>query len=560
VKSPWPEDAIVVCSFGDASANHSTATGAINSACHTAHQGLPLPLLFVCEDNGIGISVPTPAGWIAQAYGARPALRYFRADGGDLASAHVVVSEAVAFVRARRRPAFLHLETVRLLGHAGSDLEIAYRTAAQIREAEARDPLTRAAALLVREGVATPDEILARYEAIRARVREVALAVEGSPHLRDAADVMGPLAPSRPELVLSEMAHIRSAHFGDTPPSEGDSARPLTLAESINATLAELLDAYPELLVFGEDVGKKGGVYGVTRGLQRRAGVARVFDTLLDEQSILGLGLGAGLAGYLPIPEIQYLAYLHNAIDQIRGEAASQSFFSQGAFQNPLVVRVAGLAYQKGFGGHFHNDNAIASLRDIPGLIVAIPSMPDDGARMLRTCVAAAKVDGRVAIFLEPIALYHTRDLHAAGDQRWLAPLPPPSDHVPLGRARVHGDGGDLTIVTFGNGVFMSARVAARLEAEGARVRIVDLRWISPLPETDLIEHARATGKVLVVDETRRSGGVSEAIFASLVDRGFSGAMRRVASRDSFIPLGPAAEHVLLGEDEITRAAREMLG
>jgi 2-oxoisovalerate dehydrogenase E1 component len=174
--------------------------------------------------------------------------------------------------------------------------------------------------------------------------------------------------------------------------------------------------------------------------------------------------------------------------------------------------------------------------------------------------VAAAKVDGRVAIFLEPIALYHTRDLHAAGDQRWLAPLPPPSDHVPLGRARVHGDGGDLTIVTFGNGVFMSARVAARLEAEGARVRIVDLRWISPLPETDLIEHARATGKVLVVDETRRSGGVSEAIFASLVDRGFSGAMRRVASRDSFIPLGPAAEHVLLGEDEITRAAREMLG
>src|SRR6201999_1367920 len=159
---------------------------------------------------------------------------------------------------------------------------------------------------------------------------------------------------------------------------------------AINRTLAELLIKYPELLVFGEDVGRKGGVYGLSRGLIKRFGAGRVFDTLLDEQSILGLALGAGLAGFLPIPEIQYLAYLHNAEDQLRGEAATLSFFSRGAYRNPLVVRIAGLAYQEGFGGHFHNDNAVGVLRDIPGLVVACPARPDDAAALLRTCLAAA--------------------------------------------------------------------------------------------------------------------------------------------------------------------------
>ena len=147
-------------------------------------------------------------------------------------------------------------------------------------------------------------------------------------------------------------------------------------------------------------------------GLARKHGSARVFDTLLDEQSILGLALGSGLAGMLPIPEIQYLAYLHNAEDQLRGEAATLSFFSNGQYRNPMVVRVAGLAYQRGFGGHFHNDNAVAVLRDIPGLVVACPARGDDAAGMLRTCVAAGATDGTVSVFLEPIALYHQRDLH----------------------------------------------------------------------------------------------------------------------------------------------------
>src|SRR6185437_11686022 len=160
----------------------------------------------------------------------------------------------------------------------------------------------------------------------------------------------------------------------------------------------------PRTLVFGEDVGAKGGVYGVTRGLQKRFGSARVFDTLLDETSILGLALGSAVIGLVPIPEIQYLAYLHNAEDQLRGEAATLQFFSQGRYRNGMVVRIAGYGYQKGFGGHFHNDDSVAVLRDIPGIVIASPARPDDAAAMFRTCVAAAKADGSVCAFLEPIA------------------------------------------------------------------------------------------------------------------------------------------------------------
>jgi 2-oxoisovalerate dehydrogenase E1 component len=172
---------------------------------------------------------------------------------------------------------------------------------------------------------------------------------------------------------------------------------------------------------------------------------------------------------------------------------------------------------------------------------------------MLRTCVAAAKADGSVCAFLEPIALYHTRDLYEEGDGLWLAP-PSPS-HVPLGSARTYGDGHDLTILTWGNGLLMSLRVARRLAAKGVEARVVDLRWLAPLPIEDIAREAVATQRVLVVDETRRTGGVSEGIIATLIDVGFDGQLARVTSKDSFIPLGDAANLVLLSEDEIEAAA-----
>ncbi|MEU1993937.1 thiamine pyrophosphate-dependent enzyme [Nocardia gamkensis] len=569
VAGPWPADAVVLCSFGDASANHSTAAGAINAAIHTAGQGIAMPILFVCEDNGIGISVPTPPDWVEQAYGHRPGLAYFHADGCAALDALTAADAAVRWVRAGRTPAFLHLRTVRLLGHAGSDVETAYRRPADIAADLARDPVLATARLLVESGVATPTDLLDRYADLGRRVAATAELVSTEPKLASAAAVTAPIGPYRPALVRADAlrrdsrGNAESGHAIadiDTPHRRNGAAQgdPVTLAQAINDTLASLLARDRDVLVFGEDVGRKGGVYGVTKGLRRRFGARRVFDTLLDEQSVLGTALGSALAGFVPIPEIQYLAYLHNAADQIRGEAATLSFFSDGRYRNPMVVRIAGYAYQKGFGGHFHNDNSVAALRDIPGVVLASPSRADDAAAMLRTCVSAARVDGRVCLYLEPIALYHTRDLHQPGDDGWLA-RPSPDEHVEIGRARVYGDGADLTLVGFANSVPMSLRAAQRLARLGIRARVLDLRWLAPLPVHDLLRHARATGRVLVADETRRSGGVSEAVCAALIDAGFTGRLARVTSEDSFVPLGPAAATVLLDEDRIEAAALRVL-
>jgi 2-oxoisovalerate dehydrogenase E1 component len=544
VDCQWPPDSIVVCSFGDASVNHSTALGAFNSARHCAYQKLRLPLLFVCEDNGIGISVPSPVGWVQDVHSGQSGIRYFAADGTDLLDAVSVAAAAADWVRSRRAPAFLHLRMVRLMGHAGSDVELAYREPAEIDADQRRDPVLRTAKLLVEHGLLTPSDAVRRYQDKRAEVAALAEQLEVEEQLASAAEVMAPLTPSRPAVI--------AARTGTSAEAE-----PLTLAQGINRALADLLSAKDNTLVFGEDVARKGGVYGVTRGLLKKFGPARVFDTLLDEQSILGMALGTGLCGFLPIAEIQYLAYLHNAADQIRGEAATLNFFSQGQYRNPMIVRIASYGYQKGFGGHFHNDNSIAALRDIPGLIIASPSRADDAAAMLHTCAAASAVDGRVCLFLEPIALYHTRDLHSPGDASWLAPLG--ADQVPLGSARVYGDGTDLTLVSFANGVPMSLRVARRLADRGIRTRVLDLRWLAPLPVDDLLRHADATGRVLVVDETRRTGGVSEAILTALLDAGLLSIARRVTSEDSFIPLGRAANHVLLSENTIEKTAIEMV-
>jgi len=546
VACPWNSDAVVMCSFGDSSLNHATAQAAFNTTAQCTFQGLPVALLLVCEDNGLGISVPSPAGWVESALTARRELRYEVAYGNDPAEVLGVTTELAAWVRERRRPAILHLRTVRYLSHAGADAEMAYRTPQAIRADYERDPILGTARWLVSAGRASGEELADDYLAARDEARELGLEVTALPQMTSAEQVMAPLGPRSPAVVAEKAGRV---HLADD--------EPLTLAQGINAGLAAVLERHPNALLFGEDIAVKGGVYGVTRGLHARFGAGRVFDTLLDETSILGLALGAAVSGFLPIPEIQYLAYLHNAEDQLRGEAATLQFFSQRAFRNGMVLRIAGYGYQRGFGGHFHNDDAIGVLRDIPGIVIASPARPDDAAAMLVTCAESAVVDGSVCVFLEPIALYHSRDLYEEGDDGWVAALT--DEHVPAGAARTYLEGGDLTIVTWANGLRLSLRVARTLEQRGVRARVLDLRWLAPLPVGDILRESRATGRVLVVDETRRTGGVSEGILAELVDAGFDGRMARVASKDSFVPLGDAARLVLVSEEEIEAAALELV-
>ncbi len=560
-----PEDAVVACSFGDASANHATALAAINTARYAVRMGLPMPLLLVCEDNGTGISVPTPDGWIEATFGAMPHLRYVPA-GGELDEVWTAVETAIAHVRTERQPVFLHLSTVRLWGHGGSDAEPTYRSIPQIEEVEARDPLVRNARRLVDLGAATPDELRDLVRETRERVMAVAEEAARHPRLQTTGEVVAPMAPYHPEAVRERGAaplatsEERIASFGEPLPEAAGTPNARTLAGGINAALADELLRRPELLVFGEDVGRKGGVYNVTNGLQRRFGAARVFDTLLDETSILGIAEGAAHIGLLPVPEIQYLAYVHNAIDQLRGEAATLQFFSSGQFRNPMVVRVPGLAYQKGFGGHFHNDNSIGALRDIPGLVLAAPARGDDAAAMLRGAIAMAAEDGRVVVFIEPIALYHEKDLHTDGDDGWLTSYPPPPELLLPGEVGLHGetdDNADLLLISYANGLRLSLQAAKRLaEDHNLRARVLDLRWLNPLPTEAIRAQASGIGTVVVVDECRATGGgVADAIIADLAEHKVAKRLGSVRAVDSFVPLGPATAAVLVGVDQIVAAA-----
>ncbi|MFT4924439.1 MAG: 2-oxoisovalerate dehydrogenase E1 component [Phenylobacterium sp.] len=557
-----PHDSVVICNFGDASSNHSTTQGAINTAAWAAYQSVPLPIVFVCEDNGIGISTATPTGWIAANFSNRAGIEYIYCDGLNVLDTYQKAKQAERIARKLRKPVFLHVRTVRLLGHAGSDAEFTYRSKADIDANERQDPLLHTARILLENNILTAAQICDIYSDMEQQIAHIAQEVIKRPRLTTAEQVKASLIPKfdvadcnyaqplskEQRLILfnHEKHNLKKSH---------------PMAKLINWTLMDLMAEQQNIVMCGEDIAKKGGVYSVTSKLSEKFSVNRVINTVLDEQSILGLAIGLAHNGFLPIPEIQFLAYVHNAEDQIRGEAATLPFFSNGQFTNPMVIRIAGLAYQKGFGGHFHNDNSFAVFRDIPGLILACPSNGADAVEMMRQCVKMAQEQKRLVVFLEPIALYMTRDLHEKDDNLWANDYVTPAQAQPieLGQFKQYGDGTDLCIVSYGNGYYLSRQAEKILAEKGIICRVIDLRWLSDIDQQKLVETTSACDKVLIVDECRHTGSISEALF-TMISEGSQQqpVIQRITAEDSFIPLGSAAYAVLPSTEEIVNTAIAM--
>ncbi len=552
-----PDDAVVLCSFGDASLNHATSQSAFNTACWNAFQNIPLPLVFVCEDNGIGISVKTPTGWVEATMSNRPGLKYFKCNGLDILETYATAKKVTDWVRLKRQPAFLHMSCVRLYGHAGPDVQTSYLSSTLIEAAEANDPLLHGARILIESADFSTNDVLSIYNSVGERVARAADQVVKLPRLQTARQVMASIVPPKRDCrpVVNASTEQRKAIFGT---SEMQAlGKPQHMAKMINFVLTDLMLDHKEIVLAGEDVGLKGGVYGVTQRLQQRFGVIRVSDTLLDEQSILGLAIGMAHNGFVPIAEIQFLAYLHNAEDQLRGEAATLSFFSNGQFSNPMVIRIAGLGYQRGFGGHFHNDNSLAVLRDIPGIVIACPSNGRDAVLMLRESIRLAREEQRVVVFVEPIALYMTRDLHQEGDGLWTHQYPSVNSEPAMSydSVGVNGDGTDLAIVSYANGFYLSSQAEKILrETHGIACRIIDIRWLAPLPEDAIIEAAAGCDRVLIIDECRSTGSQSEALMTLFAEKSGHSAVR-LAAKDSFIATGPAYGATMPSRDDIVSAA-----
>lgn len=570
IEGKIPENGMIVCNFGDASSNHSTTQGALNSTAWAAYQSIHMPIVFVCEDNGIGISTATPHGWIAANYKNRAGLKYLYCDGLNLLDTYQKAKQAEKYAREQGKPVFLHMRTVRILGHAGSDAEFVYRKVSDIEATEFQDPLLHSARILLDNNILSSEEIISIYEDTENRIAHIAQQAALKPKLENADQVKQSIIPPSAS-AISVSKYYKPADEANRTKLFAHEKHNLPkkqhLAKLLNWALLDLMAENQNMVMCGEDIATKGGVYNVTSKLCERFGKNRVINTLLDEQSILGLAIGMAHNGFLPIPEIQFLAYVHNAEDQIRGEAATLPFFSNGQFSNPMVIRVAGLAYQKGFGGHFHNDNSFAVFRDIPGLILACPSNGADAVDMMRTSVKLAREQQRLVVFLEPIALYMAKDLHDEGDGLWMSEYIAPSKVEKTTECNqtisVFGDGKSLCIISYGNGYYLSRQAEKILTEQGVACRVVDLRWLAPLDEKGIIEQANACENILIVDECRQTGSISEALYTLLAEANKNNnktKISRITAHDSFIPLGGAAYHVLPSTKQIVQEALQVVG
>lgn len=548
-----PDDSVVVCCFGDGSINHASALAAFNTAQWVTQGNYPLPIVFICEDNGLGISVRTPKHWVRNTMNHQPYLHYIAADGFQLADTFHAAKEAEFFARVKRRPVFLHIHCERLMGHAGSDHELHYRTDAEIAHDEDNDPLLHSARDLIAQYALSPDDVIELYENVRTKIQTELDCMLPTQCLTTADEVMSSIIPPKRDIDLPPLPDdkTRKKVFGK---KYAKLKKKNHLALNINLALTDIMLQYKNTMVFGEDVAKKGGIYRVTADLLEVFRPARVFNSLLDETSILGYAMGHAHNGFIPIPEIQFLSFLHTAEDQLRGEAATLPFFSNGQFANSMVIRIPGFAYQKGIGGHFHNDNSIAVLRDIPGIVIACPSTPTSAVLLLRRCMQLAYQEQRVVVFLEPIALYMQKDCHQEGDKLWLGEYPEQSKVATFNEPVISGESEDVAIITYGNGHFLSQQAAKNLhDMHQLPIKIIDLQWLAPLNEEVIIQAVSNVKHVVIVDECRKTGSLSEQLVAVLVARDYKGSIDCITGEDSFIPLGDAAACVLPSRDKIIK-------
>ncbi|GAC1619088.1 MAG: dehydrogenase E1 component subunit alpha/beta [Candidatus Acidiferrum sp.] len=542
-------DEIVYVSSGDGATSEGEFWESLNVAC-----AKKLPLFYLIEDNGYAISVPvevqTAGGSISKLARSFPGLHVAECDGTDPLESYEACKEAIEYCRERRGPAMVHARVTRPYSHSLSDDEKLYKMPEE-REAEARrDPLSKFALFLVREGVLDQKEI----EALEEEVNE---------EVRDAADQALAAEPPSVDSVLQNIyspdVDPASSAFEAQPRFHG---APKTMVEMVSATLSDEMSRDERIMVFGEDVADasredtlkevkgKGGVFKATSGLQRKYGNDRVFNTPLAEASIVGRAIGMATRGLKPVAEIQFFDYIWPAMMQIRDELCVMRWRSNGNFKCPAVIRVAIGGYLTG-GAVYHSQSGESIFTHCPGLRVVMPSTALDVVGLLRTAIRG---DDPV-MFLEHKHLYrqpYNRSEYPGADYT-----------VPFGKARVVKEGEAVSIITYGAVVHRAEVAAAALQREGVSVEIIDLRSLSPYDWEAIAATVRKTHRVIVAYEDMMSWGYGAEIAARIGEELFEeldAPVKRVAAMDTFCAYHPKLEDVILPQTEhITAAVRQLL-
>jgi 2-oxoisovalerate dehydrogenase E1 component len=541
---PAHGDEITYVSLGEGTCSEGEFWESLNTAC-TEH----LPVVYVVADNGYAISVPTseqapaPVNELVRGFAG---LQVYTVDGTDYFAVRELAEEAIPQVRASVGPALIHARVTRPYSHSAADTQSKYRTPEELEWEREHDPIDRLEAALVKRGVIDADEAAD----IRAEARQI---------VADAAKAAIAAPRPDPKTVTDHVVALPEIADPGPPPSEGE---PVALGEAIRRTLHEAMAADERIRVFGEDVGDareavlaqvdgKGGVFGTTHGLQREFGRARCFNTPLAEANIIGRAVGQAVRGLRPMPEIQFFDYIWPAMQQIKSEAATIRWRSNGTWSCPMVMRVPIGGYLQG-GAIWHSQSGESIFAHVPGLLIAFPSRASDAAGLLR---AALRCDDPV-LFLEHKHLLrqpYTRE-----------PFPDADYVLPFGRGRYVTRGDDLTIVTWGATVEKSRLAAAELaETDGRSVEIIDLRTLVPYDQEMIAESLGRSARLLLVHEDIAHGGFGGEIAAWVSDELFwdlDAPVVRVGAEQCHVAYAPELERAVLPQvDGIVAAARRVL-
>jgi 2-oxoisovalerate dehydrogenase E1 component len=524
-------DELTYVSLGDGATSEGEFWESLNTACR-----LHLPVLYVVADNGYAISVrladQAPAPISEMVMGIR-GLHVVKMDGRDYFEVRRKGANAIAHVRAGAGPCLVHALVTRPYSHSQSDDQRKYRGADELADEAAHDPIE----VLERELLALGVISEAQLDDMRAEADEI---------VRAAAEAALAAAKPAPAAALD---HVVGAPLVTTLPADPavePEAEPVTMGEAIRLTLHEEMARDERIRVFGEDVADadphvidqvpgKGGVFGITFGLQREFGDARCFNTPLAEANIIGRGVGMALRGLRPCPEIQFFDYVWPAMNQLKSEAATTRWRSNGAFTCPMVVRIAIGGYLQG-GAIWHSQCGESIFAHVPGLLIAFPSRARDAAGLLRTAFRTE----------DPVLFLEHKHLYRQGYAR--DPLPPVDWLLPFGRGAYVMRGDRATVVTWGATVHRAQLAAQELGAD-AGVEIVDLRTIAPWDRDIVAESVRKTGRLLVVHEDTITCGFGAEVAAFVADECFElldAPVWRCAAADSHVAYEPGTEDAIL--------------
>jgi pyruvate dehydrogenase E1 component alpha subunit len=550
------EDVVVAAYFGDGATSENDFHSGLNFAgvWHT-------PNVFICENNLYAISVPyskqTASATIAEkaaAYG----IEGVRVDGMDVLAVYAATRRAVERARAGGGPTLIEAVCYRFGPHATADDSRLYRSAEEEEAWRQMDPVARLRTHLETRGLWDDEREGALSEEADSAFDKAMRQIEDTP-LPGRDDIIRHAYARIPELLVDQLHEIQ--HLAGEPaavvatadrwpqpapePEPPPDAPARTMADAINEALHQAMDADPQMVVLGEDVGVAGGVFRITAGLHERFGEERVIDTPINESGIVGTAIGMAIAGTRAVAEIQFDGFMYPAFDQIVSHLGRLRFRSRGHVSAPVVVRFPSGA---GIGAHEHHcDSPEAYLMHAPGLVVVVPSTPYDAKGLL---LAALRGQDPV-MFLEPKVLYRTIK----------QPVPADAYEVPIGVAKVRRRGEHLTLVTYGGMVPVAERAATAAAGDGIEVELIDLRTIYPWDTATVLASVERTGRLLVVQEPQRTAGVAAEVAAHVAQHAgyaLEAPVRRLAATDAPWPQFAIEKHALLTDIQVLSAIREL--